>query len=424
MPAIFEKDETFAVGLDSRDPLARFRDLFFCPATRDGKRTIYFSGNSLGLQPLGVKEALDQEISDWKSLAVRGHFEAKNPWYSYHESLSPLAAEVVGAKPDEVVLMNSLTANLHLMMITFYNPTRARHKILIEHKAFPSDRYAVESQIRLRGFDPADSLLVMKPEPGQDIISVDAVESLLKKEGDGVALVLFGGVNYYSGQAFDMKRIAAAAKARGCAVGFDLAHAAGNVLLELHGWDADFAVWCNYKYLNSGPGAVGGCFVHERHGSNPALPRLAGWWGNDPTTRFQMSDEFSPRRGAAGWQLSNAPVFGMAPCRVSLDLFHQAGMSNLTKKSETLTGYLEFLLRKISGGGFEIITPSNPAERGCQLSIRVDARGREVFRALEERGVACDFREPDVIRAAPVPLYNSFHEAWTFARIFGEAISG
>jgi kynureninase len=334
------------------------------------------------------------------------------------------AATLVGAVPGEVVMMNTLTTNLHLMMVSFYRPTSSRFKILVEESAFPSDQYAVWSQARFHGYDPAEAIITMRPRLGENTIRTEDIESLLQERGNEIALVMLGGVNYYTGQAFDMKRITAAAHAQGCTVGYDLAHAAGNLLMHLHDWDVDFAVWCTYKYLNSGPGGVSGCFVHERHAFAPELPRFAGWWGNSPQTRFEMRPEFTPQRGAAGWQLSNAQILPMAAHKAALDLFTQAGMQALREKSELLTGYLEFLVNSIPGERYSIITPSNPAERGCQLSIRTNTDARQLTERLKWEGVIADFRYPDVIRVAPVPMYNTFEDVWRFAVKLGLEVRG
>jgi kynureninase len=412
-------DESFARELDASDPLSRCRDLFHIPRRPDGRPALYFCGHSLGLQPKAVRPLLEEELDDWARLGVDGHFKEQNPWYSYHESLGEAGARLVGARPGEVVWMNSLTINLHLMMATFYRPTTERFKILVDQPLFPSDHYAINSQIRYRGLDPADALAIAQPRQGEHTLRTEDIQEILEEQGQQIALVLLNGVNFFTGQLFDLARITVAAKRRGCLVGLDLAHAAGNVVLHLHDWGVDFAAWCSYKYLNSGPGAVAGCFVHEIHGRNPALPRLAGWWGNDPETRFRMhlQPDFIPQSGAAGWQVSNPPIFAMVPLRASLAIFDEVGMAALRARSERLMGYLEYLLDRLPGGGFEVITPRDPAQRGCQLSMLVHDRPRDRLRALQEEGVICDFREPNVIRVAPTPLYNTFHEVWTFARI-------
>jgi kynureninase len=412
-------DESYALAMDAADPLAGLRNEFHLPQRLDGEPLVYFCGNSLGLQPKATRSLIEQELDDWARLGVGGHFKADSPWYSYHELFREPGARLVGARPGEVVMMNSLTVNLHLMMVTFYRPARDRFKILIDAPTFPSDLYAVQSQVRHHGYEPDDAIVTVGPRPGEHVIRIEDVEETLERQGHEIVLVWWNAVNFYSGQFHDLDRIAAAARQRDCVVGFDLAHAAGNVVLNLHDWQVDFAVWCNYKYINGGPGAVAGCFVHEKHADNLDLPRFAGWWGNDPATRFRMQLEprFVPRSGADGWQVSNPPILAMAPLRASLDLFDRAGTAALRAKSERLTRYLEYLLDRLPSGRFEIVTPRDPAERGCQLSIRVRSQARECARALESAGVVCDFREPDVIRVAPVPSYNTFHEVWTFARI-------
>lgn len=415
----YSADMSFAEEMDKKDKLAKYRSLFHIPKTKEGKDCIYFCGNSLGLQPVSTAVAVMQELEDWKNLGVEGHFHGKHPWMPYHEFLTKQAAHVVGALPSEVVMMNSLTVNLHLLMVSFYRPTQERHKIVIEGGAFPSDQYAVASQIRFHGFDPKTSLIELKPRAGEATLRTEDIEALIEKEGKGIALIMMGGVNYYTGQLFDMARITKAGQAQGCVVGFDLAHAAGNALLKLHDWNVDFACWCSYKYLNSGPGGIAGAFVHERHGKSFDLPRFAGWWGNDKKMRFKMGPEFHAMEGAEGWQISNPPIFSLAAVRSSLDMFYEAGMENLHAKSVQLTGYLEFLLKDI--GGHKIMTPQNPAERGCQLSIVMEKDGRRVFEALQKKGIVCDWREPDCIRIAPVPFYNSFTDVWRFAGIFREA---
>ncbi|MEO5930051.1 MAG: kynureninase [Candidatus Kapaibacterium sp.] len=407
----------FALELDRMDPLAGFREEYHFPRTVGGEPFLYLTGNSLGLMPKRTRAAVEQELHDWAEFGVEGHFEAKNPWYSYHEIFRESAARVVGANPGEVVVMNTLTTNLHLMMTSFYRPTPERYKILVEEGAFPSDQYAVGSQARFHGHDPANAIIPLRPRDGENTIRVDDIERLLVARGNEIALVMLGGVNYYTGQAFDMERITAVAQEQGCVVGYDLAHAAGNLRLRLHDWNVDFAVWCTYKYLNSGPGGVGGCFVHERHAFAPELPRFAGWWGNDPQSRFEMRPEFVPQHGAAGWQLSNAQILPMAAHKAALELFTEAGMDALRTKSELLTGYLEFLVDGASNGRFEILTPRNPAERGCQLSIRTGSDARRLSEQMKREGAIVDFRHPDVIRVAPVPMYNTFQDAWRFAKM-------
>lgn len=405
--------------LDAEDPLRGFRSRFHFP-TIHGEDTVYLCGNSLGLQPRGTAALLAEELEDWATLGVEGHFDGRRPWYDYHEMFAEPLGHVVGALPHEVVVMGSLTANLHMLMVSFYRPTPSRYKIVIEANAFPSDQYAVASQARFHGFDPTDAIVEFRPRDGEALIRTEDVEAWLVEHGDEVALVMFGGVNYYSGQAYDMARITAAGHAAGAMVGFDLAHAAGNLELKLHDWGCDFAAWCTYKYLNSGPGGVGGAFVHERWADAPDLPRFAGWWGNDPKTRFEMSDRFTPQHGAAGWQLSNAPVLSMAAHKAALDLFVEATMPALRRKSVALTEYLLARLDAIPSERFEVITPRDPNARGGQLSIRALGDGRALFSELQAAGIICDFRKPDVIRIGAAPLYNSFEDLWRFAAVLAE----
>lgn len=416
----FANDEAFARQMDERDPLRRLRDQFHLPRGADGEPLIYFVGNSLGLMPKTARAAVEEELDDWERLAVDAHLGAKSPWYTYHEFLREPLARLVGARPHEVIAMNSLTVNLHLMLATFYQPTPQRFKILMEDPGFPSDTYAVKSQIEARGFSAKESFLLAKPHPGEFCIRQETMADLLEKHGDKVALALLPGVNFFTGQFFDLAGLTKEAQARDIVVGVDLAHAVGNVPLELHDWNVDFAVWCSYKYLNGGPGAIGGAFVHERHARNIALPRLAGWFGNDPKTRFrmQLEPEFVPVPSADAWQVSNPPIFAMAPLRSSLRIFEEAGgMKKLRAKSIFLTGYLQFLLDEMSANRFTVITPRDPGERGAQLSIVAHQGPREIFARLERNQVKCDFREPNVIRVAPTPLYNTFSEVWRFARI-------
>lgn len=415
----FSTGIAFAKEMDQADSLSGYRAKFHVPQ-KDGKDCIYFCGNSLGLQPKATEEAILQELKDWQNLGVEGHFRAKNPWMPYHEFLTQHYAAIVGAKPSEVVAMNTLTVNLHLMMVSFYRPTPSRFKILIEKGAFPSDRYAVESQIKFHGYDPADGLIELAPREGEKTLRTEDILAVITTRGHEIALILPGGVNYYTGQLFDMEVLTKAGHEKGCLVGFDLAHAAGNVPLKLHEWGVDFACWCSYKYLNSGPGSVAGCFVHERHGKDSALPRFAGWWGHDKKTRFKMEPDFVPIEGAEGWQLSNPPILSLAAVKASLEIFAQAGMEALRAKSIKLTGYLEFLLDDLDSDAFSIMTPRDPAARGCQISIVVHENGKRVFTALEEAGVICDWREPDCIRVAPVPLYNSFEDVYNFVGIFSK----
>ena len=402
---------------DAADALASFRGEFLIPPHGDGEQ-VYLCGNSLGLQPRATRQALIDELDDWAGLGVEAHFHGKHPWMPYHAEVREHLAEIVGAQPGEVVAMNSLTANLHLMMVSFYRPTTERPVILIEKNAFPSDRYAVESQVRFHGFDPASALIEVEGDEPNGTISAAALEHALDQHGSRIALVMLSGVQYLTGQFFDLTRIAELARCKGCVVGFDLAHAVGNVPVSLHDSGADFAVWCSYKYLNSGPGAVAGCFVHERH-ARAALPRFAGWWGHDQTTRFRMGPDFSPTPGADGWQLSNPPILALAPLRVSLEIFHRAGIDKLREKSVALTGYFEGLIQKQLSGILEIVTPSEPGRRGCQLSLRVNGprdAGRSLFAHLAANGIIVDWREPDVIRAAPTPLYNRYIDCLRFVQ--------
>ncbi|MFZ1701584.1 MAG: kynureninase [Pyrinomonadaceae bacterium] len=418
-----EKSIATAAEMDSSDPLRTFRDRFSFPQV-EGRDTLYFTGNSLGLMPRKAREYVEQELSDWERLAVEGHNHAKNPWLPYHEFLTEQMAEIVGAQPSETVVMNSLTVNLHLLLVSFYRPTPERHKIVIEKGSFPSDRYAVASQIRFHKFDPELSLIEIAPREGESTLRTADIVEILEREGASITTVLLGGVNYYTGQAFEMREITEAGHRAGAMVGFDLAHAAGNFELKMHDWNVDFAAWCSYKYLNGGPGAVGGAFVHERHATSFDIPRMAGWWGHDKETRFLMGPEFKPLAGAEGWQISNPPILQMAALRASLELFAEAGMTALTKKSQQLTGYLEFLIDQIRGDRLAIVTPRSSSERGCQLSIRVSGGDRSLHERIVANGVAADWREPDVIRVAPVPLYNSFEDVFRFSQILENVLSG
>lgn len=417
-------DLDYALKLDRDDPLAAYREQFHMPVQSNGEPNIYLCGNSLGLQPTGVRAELEQECEDWAKLGVDGHFEARDPWLAYHASFSRQLGDIVGANSDEIIVMNSLTTNLHLMMISFYQPSPTRYKILMEGGAFPSDHYAVDSQAKLHGFDPKDAVIKLTPRPGEECLRDEDVLKAIADAGDELALVMIGGVNFYTGQVFDLEAITSAGHAVGARVGFDLAHAVGNVELSLHDWGPDFAVWCSYKYLNAGPGATGGCFVHERWANAPELPRLAGWWGNDQETRFEMKPDFVPQPGAAGWQLSNAPVFAMAPQKASLRLFNQAGMSALRQKSLALTDYLLTLLDQLPASTFDIITPREAERRGSQVSLKAKKDGKKLFDALSAGGVICDYREPGVIRIAPIALYNSFADVWKFWDILRAVING
>src|SRR5438093_3378661 len=419
----FSGDEDFARQLDAEDPLRHFREKFHLPLGKDGKPLIYFAGNSLGLMPKSARRIVEEELENWANLGVDAHHATGTPWYSYHEALCEPTARLVGAKPIEVICMNSLTVNLHLMMATFYRPTKSRFKILMDDPAFPSDTYAIKTQLVHHGLDPKDALVLARPRKGEFTVRREEIVDLIEKHGDQLAVVMIGAVNFFSGQLFDIAKITAAAQKRGCTVGFDLAHAIGNVPLALHDWNVDFAVWCSYKYLNAGPGAAAGAFVHERHATNTKLPRLAGWFGNDPNTRFrmQLEPEFIPVASADGWQISNPPILSMAPLRASLSIFEEAGMETLRQKSIKLTSYLQFLLESEPDGRskkqYTVITPRQANQRGCQLSIKAEDHPKGLFGKLQAAGVKCDFREPNVIRAAPTPLYNTFHEVWRFARI-------
>jgi len=424
----FQLGKDFASATDARDPLAHFRARFHFPKTNGGHDCIYLAGHSLGLQPKAAGTYLEQELHDWAHFGVEGHFHARNPWVPYHRLLTQQTAALVGAEPSEVVVMNSLTVNLHLMMASFYRPTPTRSRILVEGGAFPSDQYAVQSQIRFHGFDPASALLELTPREGESFLRDEDIVSLIEREGPSIALILLGGVNYVTGQAFNLEEITKAGHRAGCIVGFDLAHAAGNLPLHLHDWGPDFAVWCSYKYLNGGPGCVGGCFVHERHARAWSLPRFAGWWGHDENIRFQMGPDFHPMAGAEGWQLSNPPILALAPLRASMEIFAEAGMERLREKSVRLTAYLEFLLHQSlqsSRGSphFTLVTPPQPERRGAQLSIRLPRQGRALCARLAAEGVIGDWREPDIFRVAPAPLYNSYQDVYQFAQRFTAVLS-
>ena len=414
----YKDTANFALELDAKDGLRRYRNEFHIPLQKNGDECIYMCGNSLGLQPKRTKQFLNQELDDWATLGVEGHFHAKNPWLPYHEFLADSYAEIVGAKSTEVVAMNTLTVNLHLMMVSFYIPTQKRHKIIIEGDAFPSDIYAVESQIKHHGFLPESSLIKLRPRDGESAIRLEDIAAIIEAEGDEIALIMLGGVNYYTGQVFDFESITSLARTKGIVVGFDLAHAAGNIKLELHKWEVDFAVWCSYKYLNSGPGSVAGAFIHEKHHS-ANLPRFAGWWGHNKEERFKMPDKFNPIASAEGWQLSNPPILSLAAIRASLSIFDEVGMDKLLSKSIKLTDYLVFLLNSINTDRIEIITPK---ERGCQLSIRVKNGDKKLFDSITVKGVIADWREPDVIRVAPIPLYNSFQDVFNFYSLLKEEL--
>jgi len=414
----YKNTADFALSLDAKDELRKYRDKFHIPLQKNGEEHIYMCGNSLGLQPKRTKEFLNQELEDWATFGVEGHFHAKNPWMPYHEFLTESYAKIVGAKPTEVVAMNTLTVNLHLMMVSFYQPTEKRHKIIIEGDAFPSDIYAVESQIKYHRLSPATSLIKLRPRDGESAIRTEDIQTIIEREGDEISLIMLGGVNYYTGQVFDFENITKLGHAKGINVGFDLAHAAGNIKLELHKWGVDFAVWCSYKYLNSGPGSVAAAFVHEKHHATN-LNRFAGWWGHNKEDRFKMPDSFNPIQSAEGWQLSNPPILSLAAIRASLSIFDEVGMDKLVAKSKELTNFLLFLLDSIETDRIEIITPE---ERGCQLSIRVKNGNKILFDSITEKGVVADWREPDVIRVAPIPLYNSFQDVFNFYNIIKEEL--
>ncbi|MBT3417298.1 MAG: kynureninase [Flavobacteriales bacterium] len=415
---IYKNTAEFALELDAKDELKNYRNEFHIPLQKNGEEHIYMCGNSLGLQPKRTKEYLNQELEDWATFGVEGHFHAKKPWMPYHEFLTESYAKIVGAKPTEVVAMNTLTVNLHLMMVSFYRPTEKRHKIIIEGDAFPSDIYAVESQIRHHGLSVETSLIKLRPRDGESAIRTEDIQTIIENEGDEIALIMLGGVNYYTGQVFDFEKITKLAHVKGINVGFDLAHAAGNIKLNLHKWGVDFAVWCSYKYLNSGPGSVAAAFVHEKH-HNTNLNRFSGWWGHNKEDRFKMPDNFVPIKTAEGWQLSNPPILSLAAIRASLSIFDEVGMDKLVSKSKELTNYLLFLLASIDTERIEIITPK---ERGCQVSIRVKNGNKELFDNITEKGVIADWREPDVIRVAPIPLYNSFKDVFNFYSILKEKL--
>jgi len=414
----YKNTEEFSLQLDENDELNHYRNEFNIPLQKNGKDHVYLCGNSLGLQAKRTKSFINQELEDWATFGVEGHFHAKNPWMPYHEFLTESYSKIVGSKQSEVVAMNTLTVNLHLMMVSFYRPTKNRCKIIIEADAFPSDIYAVESQIKYHGYSVNNSLIKLTPRDGESSIRTEDIAEIIDREGNEIALIMIGGVNYYTGQVFDFETITKLGQDKGIVVGFDLAHAAGNINLELHNWGVDFAVWCSYKYLNSGPGSVAAAFVHEKH-HNSDLPRFAGWWGHNKEDRFRMPDEFNAIKSAEGWQLSNPPILSLAAIRASLSVFDEVGMDKLVAKSKKLTDYLLFLLNTIETNRIEIITPE---EKGCQISIRVKNGNKELFNEITEKGVIADWREPDVIRVAPVPLYNSFSDVFNFYNILKAVI--
>ena len=415
----WQYSEDFARKMDQHDPLATYRNKFYIPEVNN-EESVYLTGNSLGLQPKTTRTFINQELDDWAKYAVEGHFHGKTPWFDYHKVLTKTSSKIVGALESEVVVMNGLTTNLHLLWASFYNPTKSRFKIICEAKAFPSDQYVMESQAKFHRFNPEEAIIEIEPRTGEHTIRTEDILAKIEELGEEVALVFWGGVNYYTGQVFDMEMITKAGHIVGAKVGLDLAHAAGNVELKLHDWQVDFAAWCSYKYLNSGPGNVSGIFVHERHGNNPDLPRFAGWWGHDEDRRFLMEKGFVPTIGAQGWQLSNAPIFGMAAHRASLEIFEEVGMEKLIDKSRLLVAYLEFVLAEVAlkfdNCNFESITPTDPKEKGCQVSVLLQGQGKDLFDKLTDLGVIADWREPNVIRMAPVPLYNSFEDIYRFGK--------
>ena len=423
--SITSKEDTLQKArlLDAQDQLKSFRNKFYLPEDENGHPLLYFCGNSLGLQPKMATDFVQQELDDWKKLGVKGHTDAKNPWMPYHEFLTDSMAKIVGAKPQEVVMMNTLSVNLHLMMVSFYQPKANRYKILIEQDAFPSDRYAVESQLKFHDINPKDGLVLWKPDPETGYYSKDSFEQIMDEHGDEIALVMIGCPNYYSGQAFDLKHIVQQAKVKGCRVGFDLAHGAGNIQPDLHQVEADFAVWCSYKYLNSGPGSVAGCFIHEKHITKNDIKRFTGWWGHQESTRFKMPDDFQPIPTAEGWQLSNPPVLSLAAIRASLFVFEEAGFDRLRKKSVKQSNFLMELLDEIPDDQVSYITPKSTAEKGCQVSIRVKNANKSLFDRLSARNLVADWREPDVIRIAPTPLYNTFEEIYQFIELLKSEIN-
>jgi len=421
---IFEHNRGFAQRLDEDDSLKDFRQLFHFPTQKNGSDFLYFCGNSLGLQPRTAKQALDSELEDWANLGVEGHFHGKKPWFHYHKFLTEHSAELVGGRHHEVVIMNQLTVNLHLLMVSFYKPTKTRFKIIMEAGAFPSDMYAIESQIKFHGYDYDEAVIEIEPREGEHTLRTEDILRTIEENGEQTALVFFAGVQYYTGQFFEIEKITAAAHSVGAIAGWDLAHTAGNLPLKLHDWKVDFAAWCSYKYLNSGPGNVSGVFVHEKHGLDENTHRFAGWWGHKESERFQMKRGYIPEPGAAGWQMSNAPVFGMAVHLSSLEIFHKAGMENIRAKSKMLTAYLQETLKYVQNNNpaldFNVITPENPEHRGAQLSILVKENGKALFDYITENGVIADWREPNVIRLAPAPLYNSFTDIYEL----GETMKG
>ena len=420
---MYEYNLDFAIKKDKEDPLNKYRNEFLIPTNNKGEELIYLCGNSLGLQPKKTSNYIQQELNDWAKFGVEGHTDAKNPWLPYHEFLTNSMAKIVGAKTNEVVIMNSLTTNLHLMMVSFYQPSEKKYKILIESDAFPSDKYAMESQLKFHGYCKKEGLIQWKPREGEELCRMEDLEHIMKEQGDEIALIMIGCTNYYSGQLYPLKKITQIGHKYNCMVGFDLAHGVGNIQPNLHESGADFAVWCTYKYLNSGPGSLGGCFVHERYAKNNTLNRFAGWWGHNKKTRFNMRHEFDVLPGAEGWQLSNPAILSMAAIKASLDLFEEAGFENIIAKSKSLTGFLEYLIDGLNNPKINIITPKNPKERGCQLSIQVKDANKKLHSLLTQNGVISDWREPDVIRVAPAPLYNSYQDVYEFIQRFKKILN-
>lgn len=416
---LFKATKEFAAALDKKDPLKKFRKQFHFPEHK-GKKAIYFCGNSLGLQPKSTAKAIKQELKDWKNLAVGGYFNAKNPWLFYQDNFKRPLSGIMGCKQEEVTVMNALTVNLHLLLFSFYTPTASRYKIVMEAGAFPSDQYAAETQVQFHGYDPDDAIIEICPRTGEKLLRTEDILKTIEDNKETVALILLGGINYYTGQLYDIQYITEAAHKAGAIAGYDLAHVAGNVPMELHKWDADFAVWCSYKYLNAGPGAVSGVYIHAKYAADKNFKRLGGWWGNAEKTRFKMEKGFKPKAGAGGWQISTAQVFNMVALKASLQMFEEAGMKNIHKKSVLLTSYLEFLLKQLTNINFEIITPADSFQRGAQLSLYFKSNARAIHQKLTENGVIADYREPGVIRVAPAPLYNSFKEVYRFYEILKE----
>ncbi|WP_395053384.1 kynureninase [Flavobacterium sp.] len=420
----FQNTLQFAQNLDQQDELKNYKSEFIFPQ-HNNKNVIYFTGNSLGLQPKRAKKFVDEVMNDWANLAVEGHFYSQKPWWDYHERFANPLSKIVGALPSEVTVMNTLTVNLHLLMVSFYRPTKTRYKIICEEKAFPSDQYMFQSQVHFHGYNQEDAIVEIKRREGEHNIRLEDILEKINEVGNELALVLIGGVNYYTGQVFDMKTITNVGHNVGAVVGFDLAHAAGNIKLDLHNWNVDFASWCSYKYMNSGPGNASGCFIHEKHHNNKELPRFAGWWGNKKENRFLMEQNFNPIESADGWQISNLPILSLAPYLASVELFDEVGMDKILAKRNQITSYLEFILQEIDKevqGNFEIITPTNQDERACQLSVFFHGEGRSLFEYLMKNGVVTDWREPNVIRFAPVPLYTSYEDMYHFGQILKQGI--